>query len=148
MAEVGEADWSLVLTITLRTRKRSTVIIANLADRSTNKFQGGRDVTPRLILFAQFALEFQANLVVTVPRRHVMGTRPPQRFAVYFAISLWILPIEFCADENGKAIHRDCYMKHLAYEKPQTEGRSSASGGQLKWPFALANYPSPSKERP
>jgi hypothetical protein len=29
------------------------------------------------------------------------------------------MTVDLCADENGKAVHEDCYVKHIASSRPK-----------------------------
>jgi hypothetical protein len=59
---------------------------------------------------------------------------PSQRFSAHFAVSLWIYESNLApsTDENGRAIHRDCYVESLASESPKQKEVSLKLGAQVE----------------
>jgi hypothetical protein len=46
-----------------------------------------------------------------------MGGHPFPEISCVFCSKTLDLQIDLCADENGKAIHEECYLKRLAGEQ-------------------------------
>ena len=63
---------------------------------------------------------------MTAQRRHVTGTRHFPEISCTLCTKPVDLRIEPCTDENGRAIHWDCYVKSLVSEGPK-EDASEAS---------------------
>jgi hypothetical protein len=57
-----------------------------------------------------------------------MGGHPSTAIPCTICRKLVDLTVDLCADENGVAIHEDCYVKHVT----SNEGQSKLGGGDSR----------------
>ena len=69
--------------------------------------------TPNLICIDQSAFRLWPTLLVTLERRALMGSRPFPETSCALCSKPVDLLIDLSADENGKAVHEECYVRRL-----------------------------------
>ena len=78
-----------------------------------------------MINTAQSLTRRKARLLLALPERRLWIAGPFRRCAAFFSGRRVDLRTDLYADENGKAIHEDGYVKHII-----SNGYHSKSGGE------------------
>ena len=68
----------------------------------------------KVICIAQSCITFWAYSTCDRPKEAFMGGHPFQEIPCKLCAKPVDLTVDLSADENGKAVHEDCYVKHVA----------------------------------
>jgi hypothetical protein len=93
-----------------------------MACGSLNQSSSSAGKTPNLISIDQSAFRFWPTLLMTLDKEALMDSRPFPEISCALCSKAVDLLVDLSADENGRAVHEDCYVKRVTSSSSNPAG--------------------------